>query len=91
MCFSSQAPVVGSRLGLGEDEELDGRAQVFVSFFFVLFFFFQHLDAQYRMGPCHFASFQVATGAVVPLMKDHERGVWVGEGFGGGWTHGWWS
>ena len=34
MCFSSQAPVVGSRLGLGEDEELDGRAQVFVSFFF---------------------------------------------------------
>ena len=39
MCFSSQAPVVGSRLGLGEDEELDGRAQVFVSFFFVCFFF----------------------------------------------------
>ena len=83
MCFSSQAPVVGSRLGLGEDEELDGRAQVFVSFFF----FLQHLETQYRTGPCHFASFQVATGTVVPLMKDHERGVWVGEGFGGGWTH----
>ena len=84
MCFSSQAPVVGSRLGLGENEELDGRAQVFLR----VFFFLQHLEAQYRMGPCHFASFQVATGAVVPLMKDHERGVWVREGFGGGWTHG---
>lgn len=37
--------------------------------------FWQHLGAQYRTNPCHFASFQVITGAMVPLMKDHEHVV----------------
>ena len=71
------------QLGLGEDEELDGRAQAFVCLFW------QHLEAQYRTDPCHFASFQVITGAMVPLMNDHEHGVWVGEGCGEEWIHGW--
>ena len=50
--------------------------------------FWQHLEAQYRTNPCHFASFQVITGAMVPLMKDHEHGVWVGEGCREEWIHG---